>query len=246
MSTYRVYDETPPFACESEKSNAGLLRVFILSDVRLYREGLGWSLSRRSDIEVVGASAPDACTLAEIARSAPAAVVLDVTMAGALNLSRELARLAPGAKVIAFAVSQIEHELIACAEAGVAGYVSRDGSIDDIVKAIRSALCGEFVCSPRLGGLLLQRVAALSPAIPGPHDEPMLTRREYEILELINQGQSNKEIARSLRIGSATVKNHVHNILAKLQVKRRGEAAARLRGKNLSTRIPCQASARKR
>src|SRR6266540_183742 len=189
-----VHEPTPPSAYAPEKPDTIRLRVFILSDVRLYREGLAWSLSRCPDIDVVGAATPDAWTLAEIASSAPPAVLLDVAMPGALTLSKELVRQAPGIKVIAFAVSQIDHELIACAEAGVVGYVSRDGSVDDIVKSIRSALCGELVCSPRLAGLLLQRVAALSPVTQEPSNEPMLTRREREILELVNQGQSNKEI----------------------------------------------------
>jgi DNA-binding NarL/FixJ family response regulator len=134
----------------------------------------------------------------------------------------------PGVKVIAFAVSEIEDDLIACIEAGIAGFVTRDASIDDLAQSIMNALRDEVICPPRIAGLLFKRVAALSEA--GTPNVQMLTRREREIAELLNEGLSNKEIARNLRIGSATVKNHVHNILEKLHVRRRGEAAARLRG----------------
>jgi two-component system, NarL family, nitrate/nitrite response regulator NarL len=211
-------------------TSAGRPRIFIVSDVRLYREGLAWSLSQRLEIEVTGAAAPTAATLQEIGRLAVTAVLLDIAMSGVLDLAREIVRLAPGIKIIAFAVNEVDHELMACAEAGIAGYVTRDSSVDDLVTSILGALRGELVCSPRLAGLLLQRVAVLSRTRQEPCEHRTLTRREREIMELVQLGQSNKEIARSLRIGPATVKNHVHNILDKLQVNRRGEAAARLRG----------------
>jgi two-component system, NarL family, nitrate/nitrite response regulator NarL len=225
-------DETGRPTVGSSEPLAGVVRpgVFILSDVRLYREGLAWSLSRRPELDVLGDAAVSAEALARIASAAPAAVLLDFTTPGALNLPKQIDRSTPGAKVIAFAVSEIDDALIACAEAGIAGFVTRDGSVDDLVLSVQSALRGEIVCPPRIAGLLFKRVAALSDAESPPGSKAALTRREREIVELVNEGLSNKEIARSLRIGAATVKNHVHNILEKLQVSRRGEAAARLRG----------------
>jgi DNA-binding NarL/FixJ family response regulator len=205
-------------------------RIFILSDVRLYREGLAWSLLHRPEVEMVGAAAPDAGTLAQVVSAAPTAVLLDFAMPEALNLPKELNRLIPGVKVIAFAVGEVDHQLIACAEAGIVGFVTRDASVDELVVSIRNALRGEVVCSARITGLLFQRVAALSEANHTPSMTAPLTRREREIAALVNEGLSNKEIARSLRIGSATVKNHVHNILEKLQVSRRSDAAAVFRG----------------
>jgi two-component system nitrate/nitrite response regulator NarL len=205
-------------------------RIFILSSIKLYREGLALSLSRRPELEVIGDAAPSVEALARVASTAPAAVLLDFTIPGALNLPKELDRLRPGVKVIAFAVGEIDNELIACAEAGIAGFVTQDGSVDDLVASILNALRGEVICSPRVAGLLFKRMAALSDAAPALHGKSGLTRRECEIIGLVDEGLSNKEIARSLRIASATVKNHVHNILEKLRVSRRGEAAARLRG----------------
>jgi two-component system nitrate/nitrite response regulator NarL len=210
-------------------------RVFILSDVRLYREGLAWSLSQRPEVEMVGAAAPNAGGLAEAISSAPAVVLLDFAMPEVLCLPKTLNRLIPGVKVIAFAVSEVDDELLACAEAGIAGFVTQDASVDDLVDAIRKALRGEVLCSARMTGLLFQRLAALSEAMQVPSDIRPLTRRECEIVELVNKGMSNKEIARSLRIASATVKNHVHNILGKLQVSRRGEATATLRKSSQSS-----------
>lgn len=202
------------------------LRIFILSDVRLYREGLAWTLSQRPDIDVIGAAAPSPAIFVEISQSAATVVLLDVAMPRALSFPREIVRLTPRIKVIAFAVSQADHELMAYAEAGIVGYVPRDSTVDELVMSIRNALRGELVCSPRLAGLLYERVAALSHTRQQPCKQRALTRREREIMDLIQRGQSNKEIARSLRIEPATVKNHVHNILEKLQVSRRGEAAA--------------------
>jgi two-component system nitrate/nitrite response regulator NarL len=225
-------DEATPAVDCIPASSAGMVRprIFILSDVRLYREGLAWSLSQRPEVEVIGAAALSAEALAQIAGSRPTAVLLDFATPGALDLPKELDRSLPGIKVIAFAVSEVDHDLIACAEAGIAGFVTRDGSVDDLVRSILNTLRGEVACSPRIAGLLFRRLAALSEAKREPPTTSALTRREREIAELVNEGLSNKEIARSLRIGAATVKNHVHNILEKLQVSRRGEAAARLRG----------------
>jgi two-component system, NarL family, nitrate/nitrite response regulator NarL len=204
--------------------------VFVVSDVRLYREGLAFSLSRRAELEVVGAAAlgPDALTA--IARCRPQAALLDFTTPHAIEWVRQLDHTVPGIKIVAFAVGEIDHELIACAEAGIAGFVTRDGSVDDIVRAVLNAQRGDIDCSPRIAGLLFRHVASLSEAKRDSAPRSALTRREREIAALVNEGLSNKEIARLLRIGAATVKNHVHNILEKLHVSRRGEAAARLRG----------------
>jgi two-component system, NarL family, nitrate/nitrite response regulator NarL len=214
----------------ASQSAAAQPRVLIVSDVKLYREGLAWSLLQRREMTVVGTCTPNMEALEQIAGASPTTVLLDFATPGALNIPKELNRLWPGIKVVAFAVSEIEHELIACAEAGIQGFVTRDGSVDDLVTAVLGAQRGEVFCSPRLTALLFKRVAALFDAVQGPPARAALTRREREIVELVNAGLSNKEIALSLKIGSATVKNHVHSILEKLNVTRRGEAAARLRG----------------
>lgn len=205
-------------------------RVYILGNVRLFREGIASSLSRRPDLSVVGASDMSPTTLARLVEHNPDVIVLDLVTSGSMNIAKLLVRHLPLVKIVAFAVSEVDEQVLACAEAGIAGYVTADGSEDDLVAAIQHALRGEVRCSPRAAGVLFRRVRALSlrqPAVPIPRS---LTLREQQILVLVERGMPNKEIARHLRIGNATVKNHVHNILDKLEVHRRGEAVARFRG----------------
>lgn len=138
-------------------------------------------------------------------------------------------------KVVALAVSEMHQQVLACAEAGVAGYVGRDGSERDLVAAAQYALRGELYCSASIAAILSRYIALMSAQASISDEQVALTRREQQILDLIGEGMSNKEIGRALRICDTTVKNHVHNILAKLQVHRRGEAAERLRGQQTAS-----------
>jgi DNA-binding NarL/FixJ family response regulator len=204
-------------------------RVIILSDVRLYREGLLWRLERRGDFEVLGAADFSRAAMEQVIELWPDVIILDIGGPEALALAKMLRISIPAARIIAFAVSESDHFVVACAEAGINGYVAPDGSEEDLAAAIEHALRGELYCSPRVAGALLRRVAASSTESQRPSEQMSLTEREHQILGLVNEGLSNKEIGRALRIGDSTVKNHVHNILDKLQVHRRGEAAVRLR-----------------
>jgi len=204
-------------------------RIFILSNVRLYREGVALMLSRTGAVAIVGAGAPPDA-VARIAELRPDVVVLDASSENGLSLARQVRDLASGSKIVAFALSGVDQDVIACAEAGISAFVTRDGSPEDLVDAVHQAMRGEFVCSPRLTGLLLGRVATLSAQHAPASAAGALTQREREVGLLVEQGLSNKEIARRLHVGTATIKNHVHNILEKLRVRRRGEVAALMRG----------------
>jgi DNA-binding NarL/FixJ family response regulator len=197
--------------------------------VRLYRDGIALSLQQQG-IQVVAlvSNAPE--TLAAVAAAPADVVLLDVSMEGAHDVIRALVERTPGIMVVAFAVDD-EHddEVLACAEMGIAGWVGRDGSLRDLIKAIRNAARGELVCSARMAGLMARRLAVLAGRRPVVPSGTQLTPRELEIAELLRQGVSNKHIARSLSLQLATVKNHVHSILAKLGVNSRSEAGARLR-----------------
>lgn len=202
--------------------------IAVLSDVRLYREGVVSSLSTHARIRVVGSGAVSADALADMTALKPEAIVLDMTAAHSAEFVRSLRALLPDIPIIAFAVSEVDTEVLACAEAGVAAYVGPDSSADDLADAVERALRGELLCSARTAAALFRQVGVLAQARPQ-LESAALTRRETEILGLIEQGLSNKEIARELQIGGATVKNHVHSVLTKLSVRRRGEAAAQFR-----------------
>jgi DNA-binding NarL/FixJ family response regulator len=204
-------------------------RVLVISDVRLYRDGLVQSLSRHLGDAVPGGADASAASLAEAVAFAPDAIILDIANAGGLSTAKMLAAQLPSAKIVAFAVRELDEDVLACAEAGMAGFVPSEGNEEDLIAALNHALRGELRCSPRLAGTLFRRLGTLAMQRPAAAIDG-LTRRERQILDHLEQGMSNKEIARALRIGHATVKNHVHSILEKLQVRRRGEAAARLRG----------------
>jgi len=133
-------------------SSAGSLRtsVFIVADVRLYREGLAGSLSACSRLVVAGTCAGRADACQRVSQLRPDVVVVDVATRGCLELIRDLRTGALPCKVLAFAVDEIVADIIECAEAGAAGYVTADASVDDLVTAIESIARSELVCSPRI------------------------------------------------------------------------------------------------
>jgi len=201
-------------------------RVVIASDVLLYREGLAASLARDGRLDVAAAvSGADA--LAAAAQFAPGAVLVDASAEEGLAVARALHASFPSVRLIGFGISGGGAGVIACAEAGLAAFVDRDGTVDGLVAAVLGALRGELACSPRIAAMMCDRLASLAGARQEAA-EP-LTRRERDVAALIAEGLSNKEIAIDLRIGPATVKNHVHNILDKLNVRRRAAIVARLR-----------------
>jgi two-component system, NarL family, nitrate/nitrite response regulator NarL len=210
----------------SPHARGATIRVLVASDLRLYREGLAASLAadERVDFVATAASASEALAVAE--EHCPQVVLLATEMNAALEYVRPLA--IGGARVLALAVRDDEEDVVACAEAGVAGYITRDASLEDVVAAVETAACGEAPCSPRIVASLLDRLAANAAAPPVARPNP-LTYREREIVALIDEGLSNKQIAGRLTIGLSTVKNHVHHILEKLQIERRTDVAAAVR-----------------
>lgn len=209
------------------------VKLIILSDIRLYREGLALNItSREVDVEVVAtcASADEALLALE---AAPGAVVLvDSGMADSLTEVRHLGTNAPETRILALAMApESDDEILEAAEAGIAGYVPPEAGVDELIAAVEHAARGEILCTPRMAGTLARRVASLAAVPASPPPVSTLTAREQEVLALLNIGLSNKQIARQLSIRLATVKNHVHSILAKLNVKRRGEAVAATSGR---------------
>jgi DNA-binding NarL/FixJ family response regulator len=203
------------------------IRVLIVADVRLYREGLAASLVRREQLLVMATCASRADAIAQIERLTVDVVVVDMATRESLELIADLRRLHANAKVLAFAVEEVTSEILDCAEAGAAGYVTVDASIDELVAAIESIARGELVCPPHIAATLFCHVAGRAERSMRGVERRTLTSRERQVLRLIQDGCSNKEIAQELSISEPTVKNHVHNLLDKLQVTSRTQAAAR-------------------
>ena len=210
-----------------------MLRLLVAGDIRMYRDGVAAHLRQFDRFALAGTAADADETLRRARELAPDVVVIDLAMPGALAAARAIAVALPSAVIVALTVPEVEQEVLACAEAGVVGYVPRDGSLDDLVAAVDRAARGEALVPARIVSGLLRRVAALSAAADGAHNgraDPCaeLTPREREVVALIERGLSNKQIAAGLQIELATVKNHVHNILEKLHVERRAQVPALL------------------
>lgn len=212
--------------------SSGPTTVFIVTPIKLYREGIAHFLGACSAVRVVGVAEEGRSTAAAAVELRPQVILLDMAMEDSRETARSLRATLPEVAIVALAIPESEGVVISCAEAGISGYVPREGSLDQLLQAILSAAEGEAVCSPRIAGGLFRRLSVLSAAT----EEPVpaapvarLTAREREVMSLIDDGLSNKQIARQLCIEVATVKNHVHSILEKLGASSRGEAAARAR-----------------
>jgi two-component system nitrate/nitrite response regulator NarL len=199
------------------------IKLFILGDVRLHREGLALQLEGCPNLKVIGAGMLDDAV--ESLRSTPADVALLDSVQLEIHavvdaLRQSLRRL----RIVAMGVREVESEVLACAAAGIDGYVPIDAAVDDVVTVVESVMRDELVCSPKVAASLYHSIAS-----QGADGGTSLTGRELQVVELISRGLSNKEISRSLSIETCTAKNHVQNILQKLGVHRRGQAAAKVR-----------------
>ncbi len=202
-----------------------MIHVAIVADLRLYRDGLAELLCRVDGIAVVGAAEAQPRPVRALLRLRPDVVLVDMAMIDNTRVIRFVARQAPRVKIVALGVPETEEMVLSCVEAGIAAYVGRDRSFDDVVATVNRVVRGQAVCTPEIVASLFRHVAAL--ATQGPQRfVPSLTRRELQIASLIARGLSNKEIARDLHIELSTVKNHIHNIFEKLRISRRSQVTA--------------------
>jgi two-component system, NarL family, nitrate/nitrite response regulator NarL len=201
------------------------IRVAIMSDVLLHREGLASLLGQISPLRVTE-SVHDPEEAAACVRAGNVDVVVVDLGAGNVTSVQALLASAPGARVVVLSAPQRPDDVIALAEAGVLGYVTREQSIAELGTTIESVASDEMACAPWIATLLIRRVQALAADRPAPVDR--LTAREAGVLELVAEGLSNREIASQLHIELTTVKNHVHNILEKLGARTRADAVGLL------------------
>ncbi len=204
------------------------VRIVLVDDHSLFRSGIRMLLGREAGFEVVGEAGDASEGIKAVARLAPDVVLLDLNMPGmsGAEAARILAEETPDARVLMLTVSEDAEDLFAALRAGACGYLLKNIEAEALIAAIRSAAAGESVISPRMMGKLLSGVRAETP-VPArevPESE-RLTPREGEILALIARGKSNKEIARALEVAESTVKIHVQNLLRKLGLASRVQAA---------------------
>lgn len=210
-----------------------VLRILVTDVSRVHREALAHLLqSAVPDVQVLAASVSDALSLASEYR--PDVILHSLRAPHGAEQLRRLAHSTPQARHLVLGAGETEEEVVTLFEAGASGYHPPDGSMDEMWQSIGAAVRGEAICSPRLAGALVRRIAAAASPAGFEAAEPSLTRREREILVLIDRGLTNKEIARSLKVSLSTVKNHVHRIITKLEVRSRAGAAAWLRRNRLS------------
>jgi DNA-binding NarL/FixJ family response regulator len=221
-----------PYQPTSPVDDIRRLRIIVVSEVRFVREGLAEILERDGSVSVVGLSADLAAVVASSPALRPDIVLLDAAYPKGAVAVKQTHDVIPDLSIVVFAVRETEEDIIAWAEAGAIGYVPNTAAVADLVRLVTNIHDGEQPCSGRVAGGLMRRIAGTaslgngrSASLPA----PALTARERQAAELIKIGLSDKEIARRLSIGVGTTKSHVHNLLGKLNVRRRGQVATRLR-----------------
>jgi DNA-binding NarL/FixJ family response regulator len=200
--------------------------VMLVDDHDLFRTGLR-NLLEEQGVHIV-AEAPDGSLALQLVRElAPDVVVMDLNMPGmnGIEATREITRLAPLTRVLVLTISDQDDDVMDAILAGACGYLMKDSSIQDLMQGIRAAAVGESLISPHIASKVLQRIRATSVEAGGAVGRPELSDRETEVLRLIANGKDNGEIAQELHISPKTVKNHISNILMKLQIDNRIQAA---------------------
>jgi two-component system NarL family response regulator len=204
------------------------IRVLVVDDHALFRRGLEMVLEQEPDIEVVGEASDGAEALEKAVETAPDIVLMDVRMPkrGGIDACTSIKDAVPSTKIIMLTISDEEADLYDAIKAGAMGYLLKEISIEEVASAIRAVHGGQSLISPSMASKLLNEFASMIKR----SDErqqvptPRLTDREMEVLRLVAKGMNNRDIAKQLFISENTVKNHIRNILEKLQLHSRMEA----------------------
>ena len=203
------------------------LRVLLVDDHDLFRTGLRNLLSEQG-LDVIGEATTGSEAVAHVREMTPDVVVMDLNMPamGGVEATRHIAEVAPLTRVVMLTISDEDRDITDAILAGACGYLLKDASIDDLVAGIQAAARGEALISPHIASKVLQRMRATSPQ-PAMEDliRTELSEREIEVLKLLANGKDNAVIAAELHISPKTVKNHISNILMKLQIDNRIQAA---------------------
>jgi DNA-binding NarL/FixJ family response regulator len=212
-----------------EEGTKGLdeLRVLVVDDHDLFRTGLR-NLLEEQGVNVVGEAENGETAIRLASDLAPDVVIMDLNMpgAGGVETTRRLSSLAPLSRVVVLTISADDDDVMNAVMAGACGYLLKDSSIQELIAGIRAASEGESLISPQIAAKVLQRLRAQSKDADAAETiRAELSDRELQVLKLIANGNDNAQIARELFISPKTVKNHISNILMKLQIDNRIQAA---------------------
>jgi DNA-binding NarL/FixJ family response regulator len=203
------------------------ITVAIIEDNRLVREALSAMLQRLTNMHVVASDTADSATLAA---AHPDVLLLDVGLRDqdSLRVAASLRRDIPEARIIVMDLIPVNEEIVEFVNAGVSGFVLKDATFEEFVQTIRTVAAGGKVLPPRMTESLFAQIAREAEARGAelPLDEVRMTPREREVIDLIGEGLSNKEIAQRLNIATHTVKSHVRNVMEKLALHTRLQIAA--------------------
>jgi NarL family two-component system response regulator LiaR len=203
------------------------VRVLLVDDHDLFRTGLRNLLEERG-VQVAGEASTGAEAVRLVREAAPDVVVMDLHMPGISGIEaiKQIAAIAPLARVLVLTISDHDEDVLDAILAGACGYLLKDASVDELIRGIEAAAVGESLVSPAIAGKVLQQVRATSIS-PEAADavRAELSQRELDVLKLIASGNDNAMIAAELHISPKTVKNHISNILMKLQIENRIQAA---------------------
>ena len=208
---------------KGEKSD---LRVLLVDDHDLFRTGLR-NLLEEQGLQIVGEAANGKDAIRVVREMAPDIVVMDLNMPGisGVEATREITSCAPLTRVVVLTISDQDEDVMDAIVAGACGYLVKDSSIQELIRGITSAAVGESLISPPIAAKVLQRVRAVTLDQGAQTIRAELSERELEVLRLIANGKDNAQIAEALHISPKTVKNHISNILMKLQIENRIQAA---------------------
>ena len=213
-----------------KRRHAEPIRVLIVDDHALFRRGLEMVLKEEADIEVVGEASDGTEAVARAAEALPDVVLMDIRMprSSGIEACRSMKTASPSAKIVMLTISDEEEDLFDAIKAGASGYLLKDIPLDEVAESVRAVHEGQSLINPSMAAKLINEFATLARSEDEERAEqvpaPKLTDREMEVLKLVAKGSSNRDIARVLFISENTVKNHVRNILEKLQIHSRMEA----------------------
>lgn len=219
---------------DTAADGADPIRTMIVDDHALFRRGLEMVLASEPDIELVGEASDGAEAVSKAGESLPDVVLMDIRMpkTSGIDACRGLKAVVPSAKIVMLTISDEEEDLFEAIRAGASGYLLKDIPLDEVADTVRAVYGGQSLINPSMAGKLLTEFAVLAnreredgqDARPEQVPAPKLTDREMQVLKLVARGMNNRDIAKELFISDNTVKNHVRNILEKLQIHSRMEA----------------------